>query len=132
MPRQSDDITAQPGEARWGWNEIQFLEADELRRMAPSIVGLEIKRLDDVCARAEPGSDFYNTVVKARFELRQFLETLSDTDDRRLKAECASHLESALFCLALARKDAEADDLGVVEYTTDRMKHILERMKLLY
>lgn len=132
MRRRTDDIAAQPDPGGGGWNEIQFLEVDELRRMAPSIVGLEIKRLGDVCARAEPGSDVYNTVVTARFELRRFLERLSEADDRKLKTDCARHLESALVCLALSKKDAEADDLGVVEYTTDRMKHILERMKLLY
>ncbi len=132
MRHRSDDITAPPGEAGWGWNEIQFLEADELRRMAPSIVGLEIKRLGDVCARTEPGSIFYNTIVTARFELRRFLEILSESDEEKLRDECVRHLESALVCLALCQKDAEADVLGVVEYASDRMKHILERMKLLY
>lgn len=132
MTERSDDITGLGGGGGWGWNEIQFLEVDELRRMAPSIVGLELKRLDGVCARTEPGSDFYNTLVAARFELRQFLETLSETDKRKLVVDSARHLEAALVCLGLCRKDAEADDLGVVEYAADRMKHILERMKLLY
>ncbi|MBT8400171.1 MAG: hypothetical protein KJO98_06825 [Rhodothermia bacterium] len=141
MRHKSDDITSPPGEVGFGWNEIQFLEWDELLRMAPSIVGLEVRRLSSAAEQLEPGTELYNMLVGARFELKQFLQSLgveetgggaerrSATDDRE---SAARHLESALICLGLCQKSAEGDVLGVVEYATDRMSHILERMKLLY
>ncbi len=141
MRHKSDDITSPPGEVGFGWNEIQFLEWDELLRMAPPIVGLEIKRLGSAADQVPPGSELYNMLVGARFELRRFLELLNadaggDEADRRPAPDgtetAAGHLESALICLGLCQNSAEGDVLGVVEYATDRMSHILERTKLLY
>ena len=137
MPNKPDDITSSRGESGSGWNEIQFLEIDDLRRMAPPIVGLEIRRLTRACGLVEPGSDLYNTMVGARFELRRFLEVLAEADesiaaDGGLERKCAGHLRTAIARLGLCRQDAEGELLGVVEYAADRMTHILERMSLLY
>lgn len=141
MRHKSDDITAPPGDVGFGWNEIQFLEWDELLRMAPPIVGLEIRRLTGAAEQVQPGSELYNMLMGARFELRRFLESLGRMDDGDRYVDqpapdhaeaSTSHLESALICLGLCQKSAEGDVLGVVEYATDRMSHILERMKLLY
>lgn len=137
MPRTSDDITSSRAESGFGWNEIQFLEIDDLRRMAPPIVGLEIRRLTDACGRVEPGSDLYNTIIGARYELRRFLEVLADLGvpalaGAGLERECTAHLRTAIDRLGVCREEADGDVLGVVEYATDRMSHILERMSLLY
>ncbi len=140
MRHKSEDITSPPGDVGFGWNEIQFLEWDELLRMAPSIVGLEIRRISGAADQVPPGSELYNMLVGARFELRRFLESLGSEKSRNRGSKpapdhaqsSARHLESALICLGLCQKSAEGDVLGVVEYATDRMTHILERMKLLY
>lgn len=137
MPHKSDDMTPFGGDGGFGWNEVQFLEIEDLRRMAPPIVGLEIRRLTDACRLVEPGSDLYNTIVGARYELRRFLEVLADVGvpalaGAGLERECAAHLRTAIDRLGVCREKADGDVLAVVEYAADRMSHILERMRLLY
>ena len=55
------------------WNELQFLSWTEFKQMAPSILQLEVTRLGKVMHDQIDDTDFHNSLVRARFSLRQFI-----------------------------------------------------------
>lgn len=108
------------------WNELAFVGWKEFRRMAPAVIGLELSRLERVLAGLPPGSDTYNTLVRARHEMRQFADGLADAD----KSEAvhrAEPLRRALLAVSLL-----AGDHDTLEYVARRLHYVHERLKLIF
>ena len=138
-------------------NELHFLTWAAFRQMAPAIVRLEIRRLGRVLPRHVDEPAFYEGLVRARYELNRFVETLPVAG---AEADCTRHLEAALLALSmlpgapeagpgptLARsgsgpadeldaeqlEDAlEADLAATVRYTLGRLTYVHDRVPLLY
>ena len=113
-------------------NEIQFLSWQKFRRMGPSILRLEIKRLERLMLRTADRPDLYNSLVRARFELRKFVERLDETERDALETECAPHLRAAIFAVAVERGDLSDDVVEILNYVADRLNYVHDRMVLLY
>lgn len=112
-------------------NELQFVGWEKFRQMVPSIVQLEMSRLERVIEQIRDEPDRCNAVVKARFELKQFVTCLQEAEKSELEDTCAPHLEAALLTLSMT-PDAQ-DDVGeTLRYVADRMEHVHDRMKMIY
>lgn len=95
-------------------NEIGFLRSTEFRRMAPEIVRMEIRRLGRMIASFDRRTERHNALVRARYELRRFVDGLEDLDDERVEvadpeARLLPHLEAAMLALSLG-EGGDGDD----------------------
>lgn len=98
--------------------------------MAPSILRLEITRLGGLINATPPEAlDVRNALVKARFEVQQFVACLENADPSTTKA-CASHLQAAL--LALSFDEPEWIPRQTRAYIIDRLTYVLDRIALVY
>lgn len=96
-------------------NEIGFLRSTEFRRMAPEIVRMEIRRLGRMIASFDRQTERHNALVRARYELRRFVEGLEELDDERVEvadpeARLLPHLEAAMLALSLGEGGDAAGD----------------------
>lgn len=113
-------------------NELQFVGWNEFRQMVPSIVQLEISRLDRAIETVRDDSDLYNALVKARFELKQFVECLQMADKNQLEMTCAPHLQAALLTVSMQSEATDGDTADTLRYVADRLNHVHDRMELIY
>ncbi|MFQ5568844.1 MAG: hypothetical protein ACE5G0_04165 [Rhodothermales bacterium] len=113
-------------------NEIQFLSWEEFKQMAPSILQLEITRLGALIDASEDATDFRNALVKARYELKQFIACLPQTEKTQIAAICASHLQVALLNVTLANTSRDAATTDTLQYVIDRLTYVLERIQWIY
>ncbi len=111
---------------RLDWNELDFVGWKEFRRMAPAIVRMETGRLERIMEEAEPGSDPYNTMVRARFEMNAFAEGLEEAERSSLPSR-ADRLQRALLAVSLLAEDSET-----LRYVMYRLTYIYDRLKLIY
>lgn len=111
---------------RLDWNELDFVGWKEFRRMAPAIVRMETGRLERIMEETEPGSDAYNTMVRARFEMNAFAEGLEQAERVSL-ASRADRLQRALLAVSLLAEDSET-----LRYVMYRLTYIYDRLKLIY
>ena len=111
---------------RLDWNEIDFVAWKEFQRMAPAVIRLETGRLERVMGRTEPGTDLYNTLVRARFGMKTFAEGLADAGPSSL-VDRADHLRRALLAISLAGEDSET-----LSYVAQRLTYVLDRLPLVY
>lgn len=109
-------------------NEIQFLSWKEFQQMTPSILALEITRLAGVLADPDRSVEERNMLVRARFELRQFVDCVARARRQDVSA-CAQHLASALLAAALVREERDSPEL---RYVMDRIKYVQDRMGYIY
>ena len=113
------------------WNELEFTNIADFKRMAPSIIQLEISRLGKMITSRETMDLTYNLLVKARFDLKEFkkdLETFTDStmDDNKL-----SGLFSALFHIAGAAEN-DPEIKAKTDYVIDRLNDLINKCKMLY
>ena len=109
-------------------NEIQFLSWQEFQQMTPAILGLEITRLAGILAEPDRSIEERNALVRARFELRQFVDCIAQARCQEVAA-CARHLDSALLATALVRKERDSSELS---YVLDRLTYVQDRMDFIY
>lgn len=114
------------------WNEIEFLPWDRFHRMAPSILKLEISRLDDLIRAAGDDFDIRNALVRVRYELSGFLVELDQTGGDRLTPAAARHLETAILNLPLDQVEPGTDLHASLKYVLDRLRSVHKRIDLIY
>ena len=114
------------------WNELQFLSWSEFRQMAPSIIQLEVRRIDRMLSDQDFDTDRHNLLVKTRFELKQFIDELDNADKDAVKTNCASHLQKALLNISLEQALGQTNQTETFGYIADRLKYVLKRIELLY
>ena len=112
-------------------NEIQFLSWDEFRQMAPSILQLEVTRLGTLIDEAG-ATDFRNALVKARFEVKQFIACVQQTEKKRVEDACTPHLQAALLTVSLINATLDEETTATLNYVIDRLKYVIERTPLIY
>lgn len=96
-------------------NEIGFLRARAFREKAPAIARLEIRRLERMIGRFDQATTLHNALVRARYELRRFVEQLDEIAElppaerrRAIEDRCTPPLEAAMLALSGAREEASA------------------------
>jgi hypothetical protein len=114
------------------WNELQFVSWDEFRRMAPSILQLEITRMDGLLPALGAHANSYNDVVRARFCVRQFVTCIEGAEKEHLEPDCAAHLHNAILSLSLPPDDLDAQALNTWRYVLGRLSDINRRLPLVY
>lgn len=114
------------GDKALEWNELDFVGWKEFRRMAPAVIALEVSRLERRLAALEPGCADYNALVRARYELRQFVDGL-DAAARDSIPQRSEHLGRALLAVSLLADGDEA-----LRYTTHRLTYVHNRLNLIY
>lgn len=113
-------------------NEIQFLSWKEFRQMAPSILRLEVTRLGGLIDATPPEAlDVRNALVKARFEVQQFVACLENAEKAYAKA-CASHLQTALLNVSIVNTNPNAEEATTLNYIADRLGYVSDRLALIY
>lgn len=123
-----ESLAAELADRELDWNELDFLDWKEFRRMAPAVVRLETARLNRFAADLEPGGEAYDTVVRARFALRQFADGLGESP-RSTLPERTQHLRRALLALSFLMTSCESETL---RYAAHRLAYIHDRIKLIY
>lgn len=113
-------------------NEIQFLSWDEFRQMAPSILQLEVTRLGTLIDAAGNATDFRNALVKARFEVKQFIACVQEADKETVEAACVGHLQAALLAVSLVNTKLDEATTATLNYVLDRLKYVNDRVGLIY
>lgn len=114
------------------WNELEFISWKEFQQMAPSILQLEITRISKLLQSFPSDTNFYNALVKVRFELKSFVECLEKTTQTQVESNCAAHLQNALICMPVAIQTIDPATRKILDYILDRIKYVNERIKLIY
>ena len=112
-------------------NELHFVERDEFIQMAPTVVQLEITRLTKILGGLEIGSDNYNSIVAARFQLRQFLNDLTVAADHSDSHLSVDRLNIAIMCISAVSSSVDTDTCDLLIYVADRLGYILSQMSRL-
>lgn len=113
-------------------NELQFVGWKEFKQMVPSIVQLEISRLDCIIERVRDDPDRCNALVKARFELKKFVACLQQAEKETLEETCAPHLQAALLAVSMTPGEQGDDTAKRLRYIIDRLNHVHDRMEMIY
>ncbi len=118
-------------EGKTDWNEIQFLSWTEFRQMAPSILHLEVTRLGTLIDASGEATDFRNALVRARFELKQFIACVEQADKENVEA-CAPPLQAALLNVSLVHAHRDVALAAWLHFVIDRFKYVNDRIALIY
>lgn len=111
-------------------NELEYISWKEFKKMAPPVVKLEINRIGKLIDSSPSGSDVYNSFVKTRYELNQFVETLEQINSPPLPESCTEHLRKAI--LILTQEDIDESTSKTIDYILDRLNHIYNRVGMIY
>ncbi len=124
-------LAARLGDRRLDWNELDFVGWKEFCRMAPTVVGLEIGRIERLIVDSDVGGESYNALVRVRYALRQFVDGIENSDKTSV-ATRSKFLESALLGLSLAIDGSGDRDAETLRYVAHRLTYVNERIKLIY
>lgn len=113
-------------------NEIQFLSWEEFRQMAPSILALEVTRLGALIDAAGGATDFRNALVKARFEVKQFIACIHQAEKETVAEACTLPLQTALLNVSLVNANLDEKTTATLNYIIDRLKYVNDRIALIY
>ena len=113
-------------------NELQFVGWEKFRQMVPSIIQLEVSRLERVLGTVGDETALHNAIVKARFELKEFAASLRQASKDELEEQCAPHLESALLTVSMAPGNGDDEVTETLRYVADRLEHVHDRMEMIY
>jgi len=107
------------------WNELEFLSWKEFQQMGPAIIQLEITRISKLLRQFTSEMDFYNALVKARFELNQFIAGVEKTTQAPLPNDCSDPLRRAIVAISMQEIELDEDADQTLQYVLDRLKIIL-------
>ena len=111
-------------------NELEYISWKEFKKMAPSIIKLEINRIGKLINTLAPKSDIHNDLIKVRYELNQFIECLDQTISLPLSDSCTGHLCKAI--LNLSTEDASERISKTIHYILDRLNYVYGRINMIY
>jgi len=114
------------------WNELQFVSWSEFRQMTPSILRLEITRMGKLIHALPTDTDFHNSLVRARFALKQFVACLERSEKDTLEETCSVHLRAAIISFSLQPETLDAQTKQTLRYILDRLNYVYHRIRLIY
>lgn len=110
-------------------NELGYVSWEEFKKMAPPIIKLEINRTDALINEVQSETRIYNALIKARYELRQFVGCLEKTKSPPLPNSCRDHLSKAILNLSLGDVDSISN---AIPYILDRLNYVHARIGMIY
>jgi len=113
------------------WNELDFVDWGEFRRMAPSVIGLEIGRLEPLIDASVGEWEMHNALVRVRFELKSFVATLAEATPETVGSAGTDHLRTALLTLSLF-PDVDEATAATLHYIANRLRYVYDRIPLIY
>lgn len=113
-------------------NELQFVSWTEFQEMVPSIIQLELSRLEGLIEGVKDRPELCNALVEARRKLEEFVGCLQEADKQVLEETCAPRLEAALLTISMKADSEEGEVAGTLRYIADRLTHVHDRMELIY
>lgn len=111
------------------WNELGYISWKEFKKMAPPIIKLEINRTSKLLKGLDSGSDIYNALIKARYNLTQFVQCLEQAKTPPLPNSCTDHLSKAILNLSLGDS---GDTSKTIHYILDRLNYAYNRIGMIY
>ena len=114
------------------WNEIQFLSWSEFKQMAPSILRLEVTRLEKIIQAFRENTEYHNSLVRARFALKQFIGCIEETEKGKLEETCSAYLRTAIMNMSLEPEGLDDHTKQTCSYVLDRLKYVYHRIRLIY
>jgi hypothetical protein len=111
-------------------NELEYISWKEFKKMAPSIIKLEINRIGKLINTFAPESDIHNDLIKVRYELSQFIECLDQTVSLPLSDSCTGHLSKAI--LNLSPLNVKENNLEIIHNILDRLNYVYNRIEMIY
>lgn len=100
--------------------------------MAPAILQLEISRITKMLAACEDDLELHNTLVGARYEIKQFAHCLRKTEAAPLEETCLHHLSTAILKLTAAAPNCAEKERQKIHYISDHLQNIANRARLVY
>ena len=113
-----------------GWNELGFVPWRSFRRMAPSILGLEVSRLGELIAEASD-IEFRNALVKTRYELELFIDDLKARTGKSASFDTV-HLQAAILNLPVDYPGIDSKTVRTLAYILDRLQYVHNRIRFVY
>ena len=114
------------------WNELEFTNIRDFKRMAPPIIKLEISRISKIIDSLEASENVHNLLVKARYELVSFEEVLKKIDGRKINQNSLKELFSALYYISSSAKSSGGKIKSDINYITDRLNDFINKCQMLY
>ncbi len=114
------------------WNELQFLSWGEFKHTVPSILQLEVTRLGKLMGAFSGDTDLHNSVVRARFALKQFISCVERSQRDALEESSSAHLRTAIMNLSFPPRDLDAQTKETLSYVLDRLNYVYCRIGLIY
>ena len=114
------------------WNEIEYVGWKEFRKMAPSILQLEVTRLGRLMRDYDLELDVHNAFVKGRYELKQFVKALPLIEDKEIAQESIESLGNAIMAVSVEHASIKGDIAEIQAYILDRLNYVYNRIKLVY
>jgi hypothetical protein len=124
-------LAARLGDRSLEWNELDFVGWKEFRRMVPTVVGLEIGRIERMLTNCDVGGDLYNALVRLRYGLRRFIDGIESTEQNSILLR-TSYLEEALLGLSFLFEMTDDQDAETLRYIAHRLTYVHDRIKLIY
>lgn len=100
--------------------------------MAPSILQLEVTRLGTLIRLVGAELGVRNALVRARFELQQFILCVTEAEKERVSDACIAHLHAALLSLSPLNFEAQAEAAEMLNYIVNRLTYVNKRIPLIY
>lgn len=113
-------------------NELQFVNWAEFQEMVPSILQLELSRLNRVLEDLEDRPELRDALKDARDELQAFVACLPQANKKTFPETCAPHLQAALLTISIQAGEHSGDPGDTLRYIADRLNHVHDRMELIY
>jgi len=114
------------------WNELEFTNINDFKRMAPSIIQLEISRLSKIIDSFEASSSTHNLLVKTRYDLNEFQKVVETFKEDKIDDHHLAKLYSALFSIATAAENSDKTIKIKMDYIIDRLNDLLNKCKMIY
>ncbi len=113
-------------------NELQYLSWSEFKQTAPAILQLEITRLGKIIQAFPGDTGFHNSLVRARFALKQFIEDLEQAKTDSPPVACAEHLRVAIMNISFQPEGLDAQTKETCRYIFDRLSYVYHRIGHIY
>lgn len=114
------------------WNELEFTNIADFKRMAPAIIQLEISRISKITDSLEAPEQVHNSLVKARYKLLNFKETFNNIKFEKINQDSMKELFSALYIISSAADFSNGELKSKIIYIIDRLNDFINKCHMLY
>lgn len=112
------------------WNELHYVSRDTFAQMAPSVLRLEMGRMDKLVARLPLEDERRNALVTARYRLGLLRDLVTGDFLRADLGVCDHHISAAILAVGLRPSGGPDPDLdALLDNIADRLGFVRERLR---